>query len=135
MKSCKIVRACFIVPLVLLLCYFLVFIIGSYQNGENISVWIPDGGTWYCEALQMELSFEYGEYSYVIIEGEEIKCKCYNNRGARDISLVIMEEDLAGYQLGDTYFWASYVDLNDECYVVKECSTGEVYTFCRIDKQ
>jgi len=96
--------------------------------------WMPEDGVWYCEELQIQLSFEEDVDSYVIVNGERKKCSWCNEQYSR-ILWVDFDEDDDGY-LDDFYFSGERVSLDDgDDEFVLRTEEGEEFVFVRIFSQ
>ena len=116
------------------LIFVLVFLICLQISGCFISeptIWRPESGVWYCEELQIRLSFETGIPSYVIIDGEKIGCSWQNNIGSQHTWLACTSDN-KDYRVGDELFCCKFVELTEDQYIVKACDTGVQYTFLKI---
>ena len=95
--------------------------------------WVPEVGVWYCEELQMQLSFEDDIDSYAVIGDKKVICGCGADRGSTEIIVDCQESNVPDYDLGEIIFWGSYVELNETTYTVKEHYSGTIYVFERIN--
>lgn len=91
--------------------------------------WMPQDGPWFCEELQLQISFSYGD-SYAVIGETQVRCDCINDPGSKSF-FVITQEESDGLEIGTCLLEAEYVELTDSVFVVKECRTGTIYTFLR----
>jgi hypothetical protein len=90
-------------------------------------------GYYYDSELQMQLSFERGINSYVVLDGTVVPCACRNDRGSEYIGL-LCQANVNEYEIGDFIFWGRYVDLSDDTFVLKDRKTRQIYTFVRVDQ-
>ena len=107
----------------------LLYVVLIFTLEPKNKVWRPEQGVWYCEELHMQLSFEKGYKSYVILDGEAILCACENDRGSKNLLVLCQEPNVKGYEIGDPIFSGRYVDLNNNKYTVKDNDSHELYTF------
>ena len=99
-------------------------------NDYKITLWRPEFGIWYCDALEMQLSFEKNTSSYVVQDGKCIECEWTNDRGSTYISVRYLWDGQQKY--GDsTIFYGKCIDLTNDIYILEEIDTGVQYTFCR----
>jgi len=95
--------------------------------------WMPTEGIWYCEELQLQISFDRSE-SYIVIDGQKIACDCLNDRGSAWFCVLIQEKnDL--YPVGKEVFSARYVQLSEYEFIVSEEHTGKQYVFVKVPFQ
>lgn len=127
MKYIKRIFIGIAIVLHLLISAYVVFV---FVAEPTYKVWRPEDGVWYCEELQMQLSFEKGQKSYVVLDGRVIPCACENNRGSKDV-LVFCQVNGSEYVIGDLIFSGRYVDLSDDTFVLKDRKTQQIYTFVR----
>lgn len=113
-----------------LLACMLVLLTGC--NDYKITLWRPEIGVWYCDALEMQLSFDKSTPCYVVQEGRRIECEWSNDRGSIYVAVRYLWDSQQTH--GDsTIFYGKYIDLTDDKYVLEEIDTGIQYTFYRID--
>lgn len=98
----------------------------------NVTIWVPAEGVWYCNELDMQLAFSDSDDSYIVIDGEKVICAVRNNRGSQVFSLLIQENDVPNYKLGDVVFTGKYVSLTDEAFTVKDRNSGIQYVFIKM---
>ena len=121
-----------IIPAVLYACWW-VFGLLHFGFYGNITIWVPEDGIWYCEELDMQLSFSISDDSYIVIDGEKVICSVRNNRGSETFSLLIQESGVPNYKLGDAVFHGEHVSLTEEAFTVKDLDSGKQYVFIRCD--
>lgn len=118
-------------------------IIGFFIFVDRTNKWNgPTEGLWYCEELQLQLSFtehyesviEHNDLlCYVYSDGKYIMCSSGMTRRDRH-ALRVKNQDIwseENDQLGEDIFVAKNVSFNDESYIVKD-ENGKEYTFLRI---
>lgn len=130
MKMLKRIGIC---TLLLLLC------LASYLAGILSTVgptdkeYVPSDGIWYCEANQMTLSFNPDSYSYIMEDGERKNCVVSNNHFSDYVSVLYSMETATGNMLGDKIFDGKHIQLTESEFILKDCESGEIYVFIRID--
>ena len=92
----------------------------------------PENGVWYCDELQIQLSYDVGKECYAIINGEKIKAACGSDRGVSRLCVSIQQEDHPEYNMGETFFEAEIINLNEHEFVVYDEQTQREYIFYRI---
>lgn len=92
---------------------------------------IPQEGVWYCEELQILISYD-DEMCTAVLDGEEIPCNCLHD-GDQWIYIVSQTARNEKYPLGSSVFIAEPIKLTKTEFVVKEKKTGVVYTFQKIE--
>lgn len=95
------------------------------------SEWMPQDGIWYCEALQMQISFAEGE-CFTVIDGEKILCDCINDKGSTNFFIISQASHIEGLPVGTELFSAERVKLTETEFVVREEKTGKEYVFIKI---
>ena len=100
----------------------------------EITLWRPDSGVWYCDELEMQLSFDKSVPCYIVQDETRIECEWSNDRGSLYIAVRYLWNGQQKY--GDaTVFYGKYIDLTDDTYVLEEIDTGIQYTFYRISSE
>jgi len=94
-------------------------------TGCKTTLWRPESGVWYCEELQMQLSFDSEVPCFVTQNGTEVNCTWFNNRGSVYIMVCYLTKDYDYITVLD----GKYVDLTDDSYIVEDMDTGIQYTF------
>ena len=92
----------------------------------------PQSGVWYCEELQIQLSYEDDEVTYITENGKQIIGTCETDRGSKWIG-VLCRTDEVGYYVGDQLFLAKIISLNDDTLVLYHEDTNQKYIFLRKD--
>lgn len=92
----------------------------------------PEEGVWYCDELQIQLSYERDVPTYIVEDGEMILCACGSDRGVK--WLEVSNQD-AGYHanLGEVLFYAEILRLDESELVVYCGDLDKEYTFVRVD--
>ena len=70
-------------------CCILVNLVVGLLLGTSHKAYIPTEGLWYCEAVDIMLSFEEGYSSYFINQGKEVSCIWENDVGSKVIAAVL----------------------------------------------
>lgn len=112
----------------LFLCCFLLF----FFIGCTVAEFYPEEGEWYCEELQLQLSFDGQGDCYYIVGDEKVKCACGSDRGSRWLTVGCQEADSKYFDLGEEVFSAEFVRLDQEKLVVCEKKTETEYIFYRV---
>ena len=94
-------------------------------TGCKTTLWRPESGVWYCEELQMQLSFDSEVPCFVTQNGTEVNCTWFNNSGSVYITVCYLTKDYDYITILD----GKYVDLTDDSYIVEDMDTGIQYTF------
>lgn len=97
-------------------------------TGCKTTLWRPESGVWYCEELQMQLSFDSEVPCFVTQNGTEVNCTWFNNSGSVYITVCYLTKDYDYITILD----GKYVDLTDDSYIVENMDTGIQYIFCKI---
>ena len=107
-------------------------IAGTYRANND---WIPTEDQWYCDDLQLILSFGVPEKTYIIHKETNQKVSCYwgSDLGS-GILYVACNEENAPWELGEGVFLGKYVSQTDTELVLRDYDTGIEYTFRRIDE-
>lgn len=92
----------------------------------------PADGTWYCDALAIQLSYDDPGESYILVDGEKIKCIPETDRGSDWLSVTCQESDNKHFRLGEVVLSGQIVHLDEETHVIREELTDTEYTFTRI---
>jgi len=95
--------------------------------------WMPTEGIWYCQELQMQISFEENE-SFVVIDNQKVACACLNDRGSAWFFVLIQGKN-DRYPVGTEVFSAKHVQLSKNEFIVSEEHTGQQYVFTRVPQQ
>jgi len=89
----------------------------------------PEAGQWYCEELQMQLSFGNDTECFVIKNGSKMICACGSDRGSNYLSVGCQEVGCQHCDLGEEIFGAEFVSLDNTTLVVKDIKDGKQYRF------
>jgi hypothetical protein len=93
---------------------------------------VPKDGVWYCDELQMQLSFSTQYNCSVVVDGKELQCILSMEIGSSQLRLLYHETGYHAYKHGDALFEGDSVSLSEDIYVVKDLDSGEIYSFHRI---
>lgn len=107
---------------------FLFFLVGC----DPIEFY-PDEGEWYCEELQMQLSFDSEGECFYIYKNEVIECGCGSDKGSTWLSVGCQDKDSQYFILGEEVFGAEFVSLEQDVLVVYSETGGRNYTFYRVE--
>ena len=73
----------------------------------------PTEGVWYCEELNIQLSYEPDEISYMVIDGETVLCACGSDKGIDRILLCCQQEGHGAFYMGELLFEAQIIGLSE----------------------
>ena len=93
----------------------------------------PEDGIWYCEELEMQLSYDKDGQSYVVENGEKIICACGSDKGVPYLFVSIQEVHHSSYSLGEEIFCAKIISVSETEFVVYDENNERQYIFSRID--
>ena len=91
----------------------------------------PTEGNWFCEDLQIHVSFSTG-VCHVTFDGQEIACCFENDRGSKYFSILVQETGVDNFPVGAIFFEAEHIKLHDNQWVVKENYTNTEYIFRKV---
>ena len=96
--------------------------------------WVPDqyaptSGTWYCDELKIQLSFDGSSFSYILVGEEQIKCVCEYDKGSEYLILICSDESSEHIQFGDLIFSAKIIALKGDRLTIQDEYTGLEYLF------
>lgn len=118
MKSCKLLIICSILLPFLSAC--------SPDQYE------PTEGVWYCEELNIQLSYESDEITYMVIDGELVVCACGSDKGVDRILLCCQQEGHRDFYLGELLFEAQIIALRESELLVYVDTLDTQFSFERI---
>ena len=115
----------------------------TMPNATSKSV-VPEYGEWYCEELQLQLSFDNHKESFVLIDGKQVSCSFENDRGSRCILVAFLYGNYY-YDASQVFFMCNCDYWDEEKMIVTELIDKEIiddgflfkenqYTFARVDK-
>lgn len=93
----------------------------------------PENGVWYCEDLQIQLSYDIGKECYAIIDGEKIKTACGSDRGVNRLCVSNQQKGHPKYYMGETIFVAEIISLNETEFVVYDEQAQREFVFYRVE--
>ena len=93
--------------------------------------YFPEDGVWYCEELEMQMSYETDVRSYATVDQTRISCCTGNDRGSNWITLSCTESYNPCYDVGEVIFAGEYVSLDDHRLVLR-AADGREYVFERL---
>lgn len=102
--------------------------IGMTQDTQ----WMPTEGVWYCDELEISLSFDENTMSFATIDGQKVKCVVDDMPGSDVVSVLCQENNIAHISLGESIFTGEYVSLKDNQLVLREYHTENIYTFLKV---
>ena len=111
-------------------CKFIIYLLCAtlLLTGCKTTLWRPESGVWYCDELQLQLSFDSESPCFVMQDGVRVDCTWFNNRGSKYITVCYLTKDYDYITILD----GKYVDLTDDRYIVENMDTGIQYIFCKI---
>ena len=112
-----------------LLCCWLFLILSFFGC---VSRWTPPEGNWFCEELQLQVSFSNGE-SFYILDGEKVPCTSINNRGSRTFHVLSQAFDVEALPLATELFSAVYMEFTEEQMIATEEHTKKEYIFVKVE--
>jgi len=93
----------------------------------------PEEGVWFCEELQIQISYEKNANTFLIENGEKINCACGSDRGVKELQVYCQEWDHPTYRLDEMIFCADIKKLTDKTLTVFDPLAKQEYIFIRID--
>lgn len=91
----------------------------------------PEEGIWFCEELQIQLSYEQYTNSFAIINGEKILASCGSDRGVPYLYVSCKETENPRHRLGEEIFTAKIISLSETEFVVYDEESLQRYVFIR----
>lgn len=102
-----------------------------FAFGEPVH-FFPQDGIWYCEELQLQISFSDDDETFTYADGEKVYCSCDYDRGSAWLGLHCRNYYSKSYQVGDVVFDGEYVSLDEQTLVIYDQETDQNYTFLRL---
>ena len=96
------------------------------------SNWDSPEGNWFCEELQIQVSFSGGDCFY-ILNNEKIPCDSINDRGSRTFFVLSHASDIEELPLGTELFSAIYMEFTETYMIATEEHTQEEYIFVKVE--
>lgn len=93
--------------------------------------WMPEGGVWYCEELQLQLSFEKDVESYILVDGEQKKCAIEYQQYSNELFVYCFQDGNEWIDEAEMVFFGKRVRLDDEEFVL-ETKDEERFVFERV---
>lgn len=90
----------------------------------------PQEGVWYCEELQIQLSYEDDARTYITENGNRILGICGTDRGSKLIG-ILCQSTHAGHYVGEQLFLAEIISLDDHALVLYDKDSKQQYVFQR----
>ena len=91
----------------------------------------PQEGVWYCEELQIQLSYEHDAATYITENGDKIFGICGTDRGSKLIG-ILCQSTHGGHYVGEELFLAEITSLDNGTLVLYDEDSGQEYIFQRI---
>lgn len=108
--------------------FCIAFCIGCTPNRYE-----PEEGVWYCEDLQIQLSYDIGKECYVIINGEKIKAACGSDRGVNWLYVTSQQQGHPKFDLAEVIFSAEIISLNEVEFIVYDEQAKREFVFYRME--
>lgn len=121
-----------VLSLCIILFYILPFLMIAFCEPVD---YFPQDGIWYCEELQMQVSFADDDKTFAYVNGEKIYCTWGYDRGSTWLGLHCRNYYSKAFQVGDVVFDGEYVSLNDKALVLYDQEINRDYTFLRLPDQ
>lgn len=112
--------------------FLFAFLFAHVLTGCASTQYIPEEGVWYCDELEIQLSFENSAVSYITENGQQIIGICENDRGSQWVSILCQRNYGSGFYVGMELFCAKIVSLDETVLVVHYAETDQEYVFHRI---
>lgn len=107
---------------------FFVFCIGCTPDQYE-----PENGVWYCEELQIQLSYDVGKECFIVINGEKIAAACGSDRGVNRLVVSSQQANHPDYYMGETIYEAEIISLNEQEFVVYDEQAQREFVFYRVE--
>lgn len=116
---------------VLLLFFMLIILLPLFGCTEY--TFFPEDGEWYCDELQLLLSFSNPNNCYVKVNDEMIRCAAGSDKGSSWLSVGCQDTDSNYYALGEEVFGGEFIYLDDEQLILFDPENNMQYIFIRTD--
>lgn len=126
MKLLRLLLCCVIVGIVL---YLAINISICVVFGGLTLSYLPEDGVWFCEALNLQLSFDEEYDCYYIINGTKIRCTWENDRGSRFLTVLCQDSGVNTYSVGEVIFSGNCIEQNGNYFVIENEESGDQYMF------
>lgn len=93
---------------------------------------LPEEGEWYCEDLNMKLSFSINRNTLLSHNGEEVLCIRAVEHGSTWIDIICDEIGNPNFAFGEAVFSGEILKLKNNLFIIQS-SNGVEYTFRRIN--
>ena len=93
----------------------------------------PEDGVWFCEVLQMQLSYEKDVQSFFVENGDKIICACGSDKGVPYLFVSVQEAHHPIYALGEEIFCAKIISVSETEFVVYDERNECQYVFLPIE--
>lgn len=94
--------------------------------------YVPTEGQWFCEELQIQLSYDDGHSSYLLDNGEKIVCSNETDPGTRCIMVYCQEQNHEKYEFCSEIFTDDCISFDQEKMIVVDQTTGKEFIFKRV---
>ena len=96
--------------------------------------WMPQEGAWYCEELQMQITFVEGYECYAIVDGTKLPCQACCDKGSMSfyVSVFTLEPD-DSIPLGKDVFEGKRIELTETEFTVLDLNTDKEVVFVRVE--
>ena len=88
----------------------------------------PSEGVWHCNELDIQISFDAREDSFITINGNRIVCTAENDRGSTQVIIICQDFNCEQYTMGETIMVLTHVELTDDYWVMQD-NAGREYLF------
>lgn len=109
---------------------FIVFTVAMFWEDP----YVPKEGVWYCEELQIQISFEENNDTYVTEDGNQIMCTWSHDRNSKHFEVWCIDFNTHFYEYDDVVFSGTFVKLTNDQYILED-EAGKEYIFLRMDDQ
>lgn len=97
-----------------------------------VTRWTPPEGNWFCEELQIQVSFSGGDCFYVLND-KIVPCDSINDRGSHSFFVLSQATDVEELPLGTELFSAVYMEFTEEQMIATEEHTKKEYIFVKVE--
>ena len=97
-----------------------------------LSPWTPPEGNWYCEELQIQVSFSGGD-SFYLLDGNEIPCDCINDKGSKAFFVITQASNIDSVPLGTEIFCAINMEFEGSQMIATQELTNTEYVFIKVE--
>ena len=93
----------------------------------------PQEGVWFCEELQIQLSFEDSANCCILVDGIPLYCGWQIDRGSTVIVFEVQDHH-PDFSLGDNVFVGEYITHDENILHIQEYKGTTIYKFVRMDE-